>query len=95
MIKANIVSRIAALAVIVAGLLLGVLSPAGTDTNNWRLLGVGLLIVGVVWLLSQKQAPIQERQPEPYEAPVMKWYQSPILWVPIIIAVVAILSLAL
>lgn len=95
MIKTNIVTRIAALAVIVVGLLLGVLSPAGTDTNTWRLVGVGLLIVGVVWLLSQKQAPIQERQPEPYEAPVMKWYQSPILWVPIIIAVVAIVSLAL
>lgn len=95
MIKTNIVTRIGALAVIVCGLLLGVLSPAGDSTGNWRLLGLGLLIVGVVWLLSQKQAPIQERQPEPYEAPVMLWYQSPILWVPIIIAVVAILSLLL
>lgn len=95
MIKTNIVTRIAALAVIVSGLLLGVLSPAGDSTGNWRLLGLGLLIAGVVWLLSQKQAPIQERQPEPYEAPVMQWYQSPILWVPIIIALVAILSLLL
>jgi MFS family permease len=95
MIKTNIVSRIAALAVIVSGLLLGVLSPAGTDSNNWRWLGLGLLIIGVMWLISQRQAPIAERQPEPYQAPVMKWYQSPILWVPIIIAVVAILSLLL
>lgn len=93
MIKTNIVRRIAALAVIISGLLLGVLSPAGENNGNWRLLGLALLIVGVVWLLRQKPLPVDKQSLEPYQAPVMQWYQSPLLWLPIIIAVVAIVSL--
>ncbi|PHR65884.1 MAG: hypothetical protein COA51_03810 [Idiomarina sp.] len=91
--KTTSTTRISALAVIVLGILLAVLAPAGEAISSYRQLGVVLLVIGVVWLLRQKRPePKAEANPEPYQQPVLKWYQSPILWVPVIAIIIAILS---
>ncbi|SFR38254.1 hypothetical protein SAMN04488070_0270 [Pseudidiomarina maritima] len=91
--KTTTTTRISALAIIVLGILLAVLAPAGEATSSYRQLGVVLLVIGVVWLLRQKRPePATEERVEPYQRPVLKWYQSPILWVPVVAAVIAILS---
>lgn len=91
--KTTSTTRISALAIIVLGILLAVLAPAGEATSSYRQLGVVLLVVGAVWLLRQKRPePTTEEHVEPYRQPVLKWYQSPILWVPVVAAVIAILS---
>lgn len=87
-----IVRRIGALAVIVAGLLLAVLSPAVDETGNGRLLGFALLGAGVVWLLLQRGAPASAASQEPHQYATLQWYQSPILWLPIAIVVVGLLT---
>lgn len=91
--KTTSATRISALAIMVAGVLLAVLTPASEATSSYRQLGVVLLIIGAVWLLRQKrpERPAEVAR-EPFQRPVMKWYQSPLLWVPIIAAVLALLS---
>jgi len=91
--KTTSATRIGALAVIVSGILLVVLAPAGDAVSSYRMLGAILLGSGVAWLLLQKrpQAPVAQ-QAQPYQQPLLKWYQSPIIWVPIIAAVLAFIS---
>ncbi|MDX1705687.1 hypothetical protein [Pseudidiomarina sp.] len=92
--NSSIIKRISALAVIIVGLLLGVLTPAGGNSTSWKFFGVALIIFGVIWLFNQRRPPRRIKgEAEPYEAPVMKWYQSAILWVPVLIVVLFLLSL--
>ncbi|GAB3293805.1 hypothetical protein [Pseudidiomarina andamanensis] len=91
--KTTTTTRISALAIMVLGILLAVLAPANEAASSYRQLGVVLLVVGAVWLLRQKRPePAPEKTSAPYQQPVLKWYQSPILWVPIIAIIIAILS---
>ncbi|MFC0445086.1 hypothetical protein ACFOD1_09365 [Pseudidiomarina halophila] len=93
--KSSITKRIGSLAVIVAGLLAAVLAPAGGNTASWRWFGLFLIVLGVYFLLGQKTTDEQRtaEAEQRAESPPLRWYQSPILWVPVIVAVVAILSL--
>lgn len=91
--KTTITTRISALTIIVAGILLAVLAPAGETLSSYRQLGVVLIVVGAVWLLRQKRPEANpEVSSEPYQQPVLQWYQSPILWVPVIAVVLALVS---
>ncbi|RWU11566.1 hypothetical protein EGC76_04695 [Pseudidiomarina gelatinasegens] len=91
--KTTSATRISALAIIIAGVLLAVLAPAGETVSSYRRLGVVLLVVGAVWLLRQKRPEAQrEANQQPFQQPVLKWYQSPIFWVPVIAAIIALLS---
>lgn len=91
--KTTTTTRISALAIIVAGILLAVLAPAGETVSAYRQLGVVLIVIGALWLLRQKRPEAkQEMNSEPYQQPVLRWYQSPILWVPIIAAILALVS---
>lgn len=90
----SIIKRIAALAVIILGLLLGVLTPAGGSSTSWKFFGLALIIFGVIWLFNQSRPPRRTKgEAEPYKAPELKWYQSAILWVPVIIIVLFLLTL--
>lgn len=91
--KTTSATRIAALAVIVSGILLLVLAPAGDAVSSYRILGFVLMGAGAGWLVSQRQpdAAVQQQQ-QPYQQPVLHWYQSPIIWVPLIAAVLGLLS---
>lgn len=97
MIKTSIAKRIGALALIVAGLLSAVLGPAGENTASWRWLGLFLLLLGVYFLLGQRASSEQraEAAQQHTTTPPLKWYQSPILWVPIVGAIVFLVALAL
>ncbi|MGQ4275677.1 hypothetical protein ACQ5ES_01290 [Pseudidiomarina sp. E22-M8] len=92
----SITKRIGSLAVIVAGLLAAVLAPAGGNTASWRWFGLFLVVLGVYFLLGQKTTAEQRTvaAQQRSDTPPLRWYQSPILWVPIIVAIIAILSLA-
>ncbi|PTB89799.1 hypothetical protein C9928_02235 [Pseudidiomarina aestuarii] len=87
--NSSIVKRLGAIALIIAGLLLAVLTPAGDDSGVWRNVGVGLLIAGTVWLIRQPSAPV-DANAEREETKPITLAQSPILWLPIIIIVVAL-----
>lgn len=94
--KGSVIKRLAALGIMVLGLLLGVLAPAGGTTNSWRIVGLMLLIIGVVWLIRQPKPAAPTAADEPYERPPeLQWYQSPILWVPVIIVILGVLTLIL
>lgn len=86
--NAKIIKRLAALALIVSGILLVVLA-------NQRWLGLSLLVFGVAWFILQPTAAITgpegQTQPLGSQEP-LKWYQSPILWLPIIVIIIAVLS---
>lgn len=91
--KTTSATRIGALAVMVSGILMVVLAPAGDAVSSYRILGALLLGGGIAWLLSQKHPAAEvEQSAQPYQQPVLKWYQSPIVWVPIIAAVLAFIS---
>ena len=91
--KTTSATRIAALAVIVSGILLLVLAPAGDAVSSYRILGFILMGAGGGWLVSQRRPePSSQPQQQPYQQPVLRWYQSPILWVPIIAVVLGLLS---
>ncbi|MDN7124076.1 hypothetical protein [Pseudidiomarina terrestris] len=93
--NSTIAKRIGSLAVIVAGLLSAVLAPAGGNTASWRWFGLFLIVLGVYFLLGQKASP-EQRTAEAQKRkdnPPLRWYQSPILWVPVVAAILAILSM--
>jgi len=89
--KIPIATRLAAIAVIILGLLLVVLAPAGGSTGSWRIVGALLLVGGAIWLVKQPKPEVSASTPRA-ETPPMQWYQSPILWVPVIIAVLAVIT---
>lgn len=93
--NSTVAKRIGSLAVIVAGLLSAVLAPAGGNTASWRWFGLFLIVLGVYFLLGQKATPEQRSAAAEQRAntPPMRWYQSPILWVPVVAAILAVLSL--
>ncbi|CAB0150224.1 hypothetical protein PSI9734_00784 [Pseudidiomarina piscicola] len=95
--NSSIIKRISSLAVIVAGLLAAVLAPAGGNTASWRWFGLFLILLGVYFLLGQRSTAEQRTvaAQQRSETPPLRWYQSPILWVPVIAAVLAVISLAL
>ncbi|CUA85073.1 hypothetical protein [Pseudidiomarina woesei] len=91
--KTTSATRIAALAVIVSGILLLVLAPAGDAVSSYRILGFILMGSGIGWLVSQRRPePQAPQQQQSYQQPVLRWYQSPILWVPIIAALLGLIS---
>ncbi|RUO79169.1 hypothetical protein [Pseudidiomarina taiwanensis] len=86
--NARILKRIAALAIIVSGILLVVLA-------NERWLGLAFLIFGIAWFVLQPTKPVtgpdgQTTQPIGSQEP-LQWYQSPILWVPVVVAIIGLL----
>ncbi|HET8816524.1 MAG TPA: hypothetical protein VFM61_03645 [Pseudidiomarina sp.] len=87
--NSSILKRLGAIALIIAGLLLAVLTPAGDDSGLWRNIGVGLLIGGAVWLIRQPSTTV-DANVERQETKSLTLAQSPILWLPIIIIVVAL-----
>lgn len=87
----SIVTRLGAIALIIAGLLLAVLTPAGDDSGLWRNIGVGLLIAGAVWLIRQPSHTLDSNTERTATKPITI-VQSPILWLPIIIFAIALIS---
>ncbi|MEX1220619.1 MAG: hypothetical protein WEA82_00730 [Idiomarina sp.] len=87
-----LVKRLAALAVMVLGLLMAVLAPAGGSTDSWRIVGFALLAVGIIWMIKQPQKPQRQAGEEYERPPEMTLIQSPLLWVPIIIVVLGLLT---
>jgi len=84
----SIAKRIAALAVIVVGLLLLVLAPAGDATSSYRIVGLLVAAAGGAWLGAQRRDTSGVTD-EPYQQPVLRWYQAPIVLFPIILLIVA------
>lgn len=87
-----LVKRLAAIAVMILGLLMAVLAPAGGNVESWRIVGFSLLAVGIIWMIKQPQKPQREAGDSYERPPEMKLIQSPILWVPIIIVVLGLLT---
>lgn len=89
----KVMLRILALAVMICGILMAVLSPPGDTKSSWQIVGVLLLVIGTFWLVKQR-GPSAEADAtnaaENFERKSMTWKQSPILWLPIIIALIAI-----
>lgn len=89
----KVMLRILALAVMICGILMAVLSPPGETKSSWQIVGVLLLVIGTFWLIKQRgpsSAPDSTQMPQNFERKAMTLQQSPILWLPIIIALVAI-----
>ncbi|SDB10725.1 hypothetical protein SAMN02927930_00409 [Pseudidiomarina indica] len=83
--KSTIATRIGALAVIVTGILFAVLAPAGEAVSSYRQVGVVLLALGVFWLLRQHRTTATDDSQEPFERRPLKWYQAPVVWMPVIV----------
>ncbi|RUO55461.1 hypothetical protein [Pseudidiomarina homiensis] len=90
--KSSIVKRILAIALIVAGVVTAVL--ASKDAGSVRWMGLFLLVSGIYFLVSQKASPEQREQAAQQRdiTPPIKWYQSPILWVPVAALIIALVS---
>jgi len=87
-----LIKRLGALGIMVLGLLMAVLAPAGGSTDSWRIVGFLLLAVGIIWLIKQPNKDAQQVADE-YQRPAeLKLVQSPLLWVPIVIIVLGILT---
>lgn len=84
--------RVAAVLMTIAGLMMAVLGVVSEDDSTIRSLGVAILVGGVIWLYSQRKP---KQRPDTETVPPLRWYQSPILWVPIIGIVIFIISLSL
>ncbi len=94
--KTSIAKRVAALAVIVTGLLLLVLAPAGDAVMSYRIVGVMTAAVGIAWLTAQRPSIEEQRENAAnFERRKLNWYQSPIVLFPIILIVIAALTYAL
>ena len=83
--------RVLAILVTITGLLLAVLGVVSDEDTTVRLIGAAIMLVGIIWLYRQP-AP---RSKSPDEVPPLRWYQSPILWVPIIGIGLFLISLAI
>lgn len=82
--------RVLALLVLIAGLLMAVLGVVSDNDTNVRLAGAALMLIAIIWLYQQPT--LKSLDTQGHSAP-LKWYQSPILWVPIIAVVLFIISL--
>ncbi|RUO62145.1 hypothetical protein [Pseudidiomarina insulisalsae] len=87
--------RIAALAIMVIGVLSAVLAPEGETVVRW--VGIFLLIVGVYFLVTQKASSEQRQHTaqQRTDVPPLRWYQSAILWVPVVAIIIGILAFIL
>lgn len=81
--------RVLAILILIVGLLMAVLGVVSEYDTNVRLAGAALMLVGIIWLYRQPTLQSLNRK----ETPVLKWYQSPLLWVPVIAIVFFIISL--
>ncbi|ASG65597.1 MULTISPECIES: hypothetical protein [Idiomarina] len=82
--------RVLALLILIAGLLMAVLGVVSDNDTNVRLAGAALMLVGIIWLY--RQPTLSSLDTKGQTAP-LKWYQSPILWIPIIAIIIFIISL--
>ncbi|MGM0481857.1 MAG: hypothetical protein ACQEQZ_08000 [Pseudomonadota bacterium] len=83
--------RVSAIVIIIIGLLMAVLGVVSEQDTTIRLLGALLLLVGIVWLYRQPLAPKNHSG----DTPPLRWYQSPIVWIPIVGIIIFLISLAL
>lgn len=81
--------RVLALLILIVGLLMAVLGVVSENDTSVRLAGAALMLISVIWLYKQPTLSSLDRT----DKPVLKWYQSPIIWVPIIAAVLFLISL--
>ncbi|KPD22458.1 MULTISPECIES: hypothetical protein [Idiomarina] len=81
--------RVLALLILIAGLLMAVLGVVSDNDTNVRLSGAVLMLIGIIWLYKQPTLKSLNRT----DKPTLKWYQSPILWVPVIAIILFIISL--
>ncbi|WP_404399415.1 hypothetical protein LG288_06975 [Idiomarina seosinensis] len=83
--------RVLAIILIIIGLLMAVLGVVSEQDTTIRLVGALLLLVGIVWLYRQPSA----KKSHSGDIPPLRWYQSPIVWIPIIGIILFLISLAL
>lgn len=81
--------RVSALLIVIVGLLMAVLGVVSDNDTNVRLSGAVLMLIGIIWLYKQPTLTSLNRT----DKPILKWYQSPILWIPIIAVIFFIISL--
>ncbi len=91
MMKSTIASRIGALAVIVIGILFVVLAPAGEAVSSYRQLGAVVMVIGIYWLLRQRRNVVDSEQDGEFVRQQLHWYQSPVVWMPVIVIILIIL----
>lgn len=83
--------RVTAIVLLIVGLLLAVLGVVSEFDTIIRLTGAGLMLVALIWLY---RLPTFNKLNEQSKQP-LKWYQSPIVWVPVIGIIIYCVSLAL
>ncbi|WP_417437882.1 hypothetical protein [Idiomarina sp.] len=81
--------RVLALLILIVGLLLAVLGVVSDNDTPVRLTGAVLMLIGIIWLYKQPTLQSLNRT----DKPILKWYQSPIIWIPIIAIILFIISL--
>ena len=86
MMKSTIASRIGALAVIVIGILFVVLA-----VSSYRQLGAVVMVIGIYWLLRQRRNVVDSEQDGEFVRQQLHWYQSPVVWMPVIVIILIIL----
>ncbi|RUO81485.1 hypothetical protein CWI84_01640 [Idiomarina tyrosinivorans] len=85
--------RMLPLLLLIAGLLVALLGTLSEHADVIRLVGAALMLVGIIWLY-RMPAQQQQHQEASQSAP-LRWYQSPVLWVPVAAVVVLLMSLAM
>ena len=83
--------RVLAILITIIGLLLAVLGVVSDEDTTVRAIGAGIMLIGVIWLYRQPTSGSTLSG----NKPPLRWYQSPILWVPIIGIILFLISLAL
>ncbi|RUO77766.1 hypothetical protein [Idiomarina seosinensis] len=84
--------RVFAILVVIVGLLMAVLGVVSEELDTYiRSLGALIMLVGIIWLYRQPSSRLEREG----EVPPLRWYQSPILWVPIVGIIIFLISLAL
>lgn len=83
--------RVLAILITIVGLLLAVLGVVSEYDDYIRPAGGLIMLAGIVWLYRQ---PVADA-PHKGDIPPLRWYQSPILWIPIIGIIIFLISLML
>jgi drug/metabolite transporter (DMT)-like permease len=83
--------RVSAILITIIGLLMAVLGVVSENDSSIRIIGAVIMLAGVIWLYRQ---PLPSKQ-HSGDIPPLRWYQSPLLWIPIIAIVLFLISLAL
>lgn len=83
--------RVLAILITIVGLLLAVLGVVSDENTTVRAVGAVIMLIGIIWLYRQ---PMPESK-APNDVPPLRWYQSPILWIPIVGIIIFLISLAI